>query len=63
MFAGRYGRSSLHANARSGRLWRRHDMTAMEGFDAAIERYHLAAADFINGDAEPYKDSSPKGKT
>jgi ketosteroid isomerase-like protein len=30
-------------------------MTAMEGFDAAIERYHLAAADFIKGDAEPYK--------
>jgi ketosteroid isomerase-like protein len=30
-------------------------MTAMEDFDAAIERYHLAAADFIKGDAEPYK--------
>jgi ketosteroid isomerase-like protein len=30
-------------------------VTAMEDFDAAIEQYHLAAADFIKGNPEPYK--------
>jgi ketosteroid isomerase-like protein len=30
-------------------------VTALEKFDVAIERYHLAAADFIKGNPEPYK--------
>jgi ketosteroid isomerase-like protein len=30
-------------------------VTTAENFDAAIERYHLAAADFIKGNPEPYK--------
>ena len=30
-------------------------MTALGKFDVAIERYHLAAADFIKGNPEPYK--------
>ena len=30
-------------------------MTEMEDFDAAIDRYHLAAAEFIKGNPEPYK--------
>ena len=29
-------------------------MTAMD-FDVALERYHRAAANFINGDPQPYK--------
>jgi hypothetical protein len=30
-------------------------MSAREDLDAAIELYHRTAADFIRGDAEPYK--------
>jgi ketosteroid isomerase-like protein len=30
-------------------------MTEVEDLDAAIERYHEAAADFVRGDPEPYK--------
>jgi hypothetical protein len=30
-------------------------VTAIEEFDSASERYHLAAADFIKGNPEPYK--------
>jgi ketosteroid isomerase-like protein len=30
-------------------------MTAKEDLDAVIEHYHLAAAEFVKGDPEPYK--------
>lgn len=30
-------------------------MTPVEDFEAALERYHLAAAEFVKGNPEPYK--------
>ncbi len=30
-------------------------MTPLEDFEAAMERYHLAAAEFVKGNPEPYK--------
>jgi len=30
-------------------------MTTSEGFDAAVERYHAAAGEFVKGNAGPYK--------
>ena len=30
-------------------------MTTGEDFDEAVERYHQAAGEFVNGNTEPYK--------
>ena len=30
-------------------------MAAVDDFDQALEQYHLAAAEFIKGNPEPYK--------
>lgn len=30
-------------------------MTSVDDFDAAVEQYHLAAAEFVKGNSEPYK--------
>lgn len=48
-------RSSTRLSTRPQPTVQEADVTAMEDFDAAIEQYHLAAADFIKGNPEPYK--------
>jgi ketosteroid isomerase-like protein len=37
-------------------------VTAMDDFDAAVEQYHLAAAEFVRGNPEPYKSRFSQGE-
>jgi ketosteroid isomerase-like protein len=37
-------------------------VTATDDFDAAVERYHLAATEFVKGNPEPYKSLFSQGE-
>jgi ketosteroid isomerase-like protein len=37
-------------------------VTATDDFDAAVEQYHLAAAEFVKGNPEPYKSLFSQGE-